>query len=68
MLLLQNFMFENLIMMPYSSIKVSINLLKTKDIKINEIYIYLEQNRSKCMYVILYIWIKSLNDIYDSLD
>jgi len=55
MLLLQNFMFENLIMMPYSSIKVSINLLKTKDIKINEIYIYLEQNRSKCMYVILYI-------------
>jgi len=32
-------MFENLIMMPYSSIKVSINLLKTKDIKINELYI-----------------------------
>lgn len=44
MLLLQNFMFENLIMMPYSSIKVSINLLKTKDIKINEIYIKIEVN------------------------
>lgn len=50
MLLLQNFMFENLIMMPYSSIKVSINLLKTKDIKINEFkYILNKIEVNACM-------------------